>query len=300
MTKNCVLQIRYCLLLICLGCFSGESYSEEKSELTNSLGMKFVHIKPGTFKMGSPAGEANSFDNERQHDVEISQSFFLGAYEVTQSQFNKVMGSNPSLYQGEKAAKVTPEKRHPVTNRIIQDKVVIQVNTENYPVENVNWEDAVEFCRLLSELPEEVQHGRQYRLPTEAEWEYACRAGTKTTYSCGSSNKTLPNFAWFAANSDEHPHEVGTRKPNSWGLYDMHGNVWEWCQDWYSEYPREKIIDPKGSAEGTEKILRGGSWYVTPENLRSAYRPSRSPTFESFDFGFRIVLEIKNEPKNKK
>jgi formylglycine-generating enzyme required for sulfatase activity len=294
MLEKMSLLVRACFLPLCLGLTGDASFSQENVDLTNSLAMKFVRIKPGTFKMGSPPGEAGSYDNERQHEVEISRPFYIGIYEVTQSQFSKVMGVNPSKYQGDVAAKITPEKRHPVTNRIIQEKVVEQVSTDKFPVENVNWEDAVEFCRLLSELPEEIKEKRRYRLPTEAEWEYACRAGTKTMYHCGNSDKSLSNFAWFAANSEAHPHETGTRKPNAWGLYDMHGNVWEWCQDWYGDYPKEKVTDPVGAADGKEKILRGGSWYVAPDVLRSAYRPSRSPGFQSFDFGFRVVLEIQD------
>jgi formylglycine-generating enzyme required for sulfatase activity len=275
--------------------FANTCLGQGRQEVTNSLGMKFVQIMPGTFRMGSPPTETGSFDNERQHEVRLSRGFYMGMYEVTQEQFSKVMGVNPADYQGDKAVKIIPEKRHPVTNRIVQDKVTIPIKTENFPVENVNWEDANEFCRLLSEVPEELNAGRSYRLPTEAEWEYACRAGSRTTYSSGNSAKTLNAFAWFQDNSESRPHEVGTRKPNAWGLYDMHGNVWEWCQDWYGEYPKENVADPSGPMGGKERVLRGGSWYVTEENLRSAYRPSRSPDFHSFDFGFRVVMEIKAE-----
>ena len=161
----------------------------------NSIGIRLKLLPAGTFWMG---------EDLDAHKVTLTQPFYLGVYEVTQEQYERVMGKNPSNFKG-------PQN----------------------PVEKVSWDDAVEFCRKLSELPEEKAAGRIYRLPTEAEWEYACRAGTTTKYSFGDSESELGEYGWFDKNSDRKTHPVGQKQPNKWGLYDMHGNVWEWCSDWY-------------------------------------------------------------------
>ena len=161
--------------------------------------MVLVPIPAGEFTMGSPESEKDRKDNETQHLVKITKPYYLGAYEVTQEQYERVMGKNLSDSKG-----------------------------ENKPVENVRWSEAVEFCRKLSE-----KEGVEYRLPTEAEWEYACRAGTSTAYSFGNDESQLGKYAWYRDNSIS-THPVGELKPNTWGLYDMHGNVWEWCQDLYA------------------------------------------------------------------
>jgi formylglycine-generating enzyme required for sulfatase activity len=198
--------------------------AQAPKEITNSIGMKLVLIPKGTFMMGSPETEKGRQENETQHEVTISKDYYLGVYEVTQAQYEKVMGKNPSSFP------------------------VAKVGNENadLPVENVSWDDAVEFCKKLSDLPEEKKAGREYRLPTEAEWEYACRAGSKTAYAFDDEEGLLPEYGWFSRNSSRRTHTVGLLEPNAWGLYDMHGNVWEWCSDRYGDYPKGAVSDPSG------------------------------------------------------
>ena len=185
----------------------------------------------------------------------ISKDYYLGVYEVTQAQYEKVMGKNPSHF----------EKR-----------VIRKSDSSMYPVEMVSWEDAMEFCRKLSDLPEEKATGRLYRLPTEAEWEYACRAGSKTACNFGDDWKALGGYAWFNLNGNEQTHPVGERKANTWGLYDMHGNVWEWCSDWYGEYQKGAVIDPV-ELRGWDRVIRGGGGGNFPESCRSAARLKKVP-----------------------
>jgi formylglycine-generating enzyme required for sulfatase activity len=183
-------------------------------QITNPLGMKLNLIPPGEFAMGSPKSEPGRWDDETQHLVKITKPFYLSAHEVTQAQYEQVMGKNPSYFSVSGNGK----------GRVSGD-------TSQLPVERVSWNDAVEFCRKLSD-----EEGVEYRLPTEAEWEYACRAGTTTAYSFGNDVAQLGEYAWYADNSENTSHAVGEKKPNAWGLYDMHGNVWEWCQDWFGPY----------------------------------------------------------------
>ena len=198
--------------------------AQAPKEITNSIGMKLVLVPKGTFMMGSPESEEGRQKDETQHEVTISKDYYLGVYEVTQAQYEKVMGKNPSYFQGAK------------------------VGNENadLPVENVSWDDTVEFCKKLSDLPEETKAGRLYRLPTEAEWEYACRAGSKTIYSFDDEEGLLHEYGWFDRNSSDRTHTVGLLEPNAWGLYDVHGNVWEWCSDRYGDYPKGAVSDPSG------------------------------------------------------
>lgn len=242
--------------------------AQEPKTITNSIGMKLVLIPKGTFLMGSPPSEEGSGDDERQHEVTLTKDYYLGAFEVTQAQYKKVMGENPSHFQGDKVA-----ERHPKTGRVVKD-----VDSSNHPVDEVSWQDAVAFCRKLSALPEERRAGRVYRLPTEAQWEYACRAGSKTAYSFGESSKSLGDYAWFDDNSGDKTHPVGKKKPNAWGLYDMHGNVWEWCSDWYAAYPRGSATDPAGPSSGSLRVNRGGSWINDSEDCRSASRDGHFPS----------------------
>ncbi len=195
-----------------------------------------------------------------QHQVKLTKPFQLGVYEVTQQQYEKVMGTNPSKYKG-------PQN----------------------PVEKVNWNDAVEFCRKLSSLPEEKAAGYVYRLPTEAEWEYACRAGTTTKYSFGDSESELGDYAWYNENSGSTTHPVGSKKPNAWGLYDMHGNVIEWCQDRYGSYPSGSVTDPTGAAAGSYRVYRGGCWSDSSGICRSALRSRRTPDYRYHNLGFRVL-----------
>ncbi len=196
----------------------------DAKEITNSIGMKLVLIPKGTFQMGSPIEEAGADNDEHLHQVTISKDYYLGVTEVTQGQYKKVMGVNPSRFQ----------------------RLAFASDSSMYPVESVSWEDAVEFCKRLSELPEENKAGRVYRLPTEAEWEYACRAGSKTAFYFGDDLELIGAYAWHAANSGGRTHPVGEKKPNAWGLHDMHGNVWEYCSDWFDDYPEGAVTDPVG------------------------------------------------------
>ena len=236
--------------------------------ITNSIGMKLVLIPAGTFTMGSPVGEVGRISSEMQHEVTLSKSYYLGAFEVTQNEYERVMGNNPSKSKGAKN-----------------------------PVEMVSWDEAVSFCKKLSEMPMEKAAGREYRLPTEAEWEYACRAGSTTSYSFGDTAESLGEYAWIFENAGKGTHPVGEKKPNRWGLYDMHGNVWEWCQDWYGPYPSGASTDPKGPSRGTYRVRRGGSWDYVAAYCRTAIRYADDPTFRSNFIGFRVALSSFGIPK---
>jgi formylglycine-generating enzyme required for sulfatase activity len=234
--------------------------------------MQFVRIPKGTFLMGSPLDEVVRDFDEQPHVVRISCDLYFGVHAVTQRQYGKVIGKNPSWFQG---------------------PTVMNVDSSNHPVDSVSRLDAEEFCRRLSELPEEQIAGRQYRLPTEAEWEYACRAGSKTAFSFGNDVADLGRHAWYKANSGDMTHAVGSKKPNDFGLYDMHGNVWEWCSDWYhyDYYVSSPATDPKGPDSGTFRVLRGGSWYTGPYCVSCAIRNSGTPEDRDKRIGFRLVLE---------
>jgi formylglycine-generating enzyme required for sulfatase activity len=265
--------------------------AQSAKELTNSIGMKLVLIPKGTFMMGSPIDKesaSNDFmtgspieeegasNDEEQHKVTISKDYYLGVTEVTQGQYEKVMGTNPSHF----------EKR-----------VIRKSDSSMYPVEMVSWEDAVEFCKKLSDLPEEKEAGRVYRLPTEAEWEYACRAGSKSAYSFGESSKSLGDYAWFNRNSNSQTHPVGEKKANARGLYDMHGNLAEWCSDWYGEYPKGAVSDPVGPREGLGRVFRGGCWIFDAANCRTAVRGRGTPGDRVINLGFRLALSPSGIPK---
>ena len=235
------------------------SQAEPPKELTLDLGggvtMKMVLIRPGKFMMD---------EEKAQHEVTISKPFYMGVTEVTQAQYEAVMGTNPSHFKG-------------ATN----------------PVEMVSWNDATEFCKKLSEKTRQA-----VRLPTEAEWEYACRAGSKTRFCFGDADEGLGDYAWYRANSGDTPHPVGQKKPNAWDLFDMHGNLWEWCADWYGDYPKGAATDPTGPASGQYRVLRGDSWsnLGNPMFCRSAARSWFAPyrDFRSDDnVGFRIALDLK-------
>ena len=244
---------------------SSPSTGVARTDVTNSIGMRLQLIPAGTFVMGSPPSESDRDADETQHRVRISKPFYLGVYEVTQGQYEKLMGANPSRFKG-----------------------------DNNPVEQVSWEDAALFCRELSARPEEQAAGRVYRLPTEAEWEYACRAGTTTAYGFGDDASELGEYAWCSENAmdvgQKYAHTVGQKKPNPWGLYDMHGNVWEWCQDWYEDYPSGSTTDPTGAASGSPRVIRGGSWYYGAGLCRSANRGWHNPSSRSSNLGFRVAL----------
>ncbi len=253
--------------------FADQLQAQSPKEITNSIGVKLVLIPKGTFMMGSPESEQGRNENETQHEVTISKDYYLGVYEVTQAQYEKVMGKNPSHFQGAK------------------------VGNENadLPVEMVSWDEAVKFCKKLSDLPEEKKAGREYRLPTEAEWEYACRAGSKTAYSFDDEEGLLPEYGWFNRNSSRRTHTVGLLEPNAWGLYDMHGNVWEWCSDRHGEYPKGAVSDPTGPKEGSFRVYRGGSWFIDAADCQSAYRNGGDPSLRFRYVGFRLALSSPSE-----
>ena len=223
-------------------------------DLGGGVKMEFVLICPGSFTMGSDFGHS---DEKPVHKVTLTQPFYLGKYEVTQEQWEKVMGANPSAFKG-----------------------------ANLPVENVSWDDCQPFLAALQK-----KAGRKFALPTEAQWEYACHAGTTTLFSCGDDEASLAEHAWFANNSDLRTHPVGQKKPNAWGLYDMHGNVFEWCADRYSElYPSGDATDPLGAASGDRRVIRGGAWLYIPDNLRSADRGFSPPDYRVNEYGLRCVM----------
>ena len=306
--------------------FSQSSNAQNPKEVTNSIGVRLLLIPKGSFQMGSTPEEKGSDDDEKQHSVTITHDYYLGVFEVTQAQYKKVMGKNPSYFQGNNVATRIPAKKHPETGRTIEEEKIIPVNTDNHPVEFVSWEEAVEFCKRLSDLPEEKKAGRVYRLPTEAEWEYACRAGTKTAYSFGADRNVLKDFDWFGDNSGGKiinsdriweksredvdiyiekllenggkTHPVGTKKANPWGLYDMHGNVCEWCSDWYGNYPKQAITDPIGPKLGSYRVGRGGSWGDGAAFCRSAFRCWGAPSDRDGLLGFRVALSSSGIPKS--
>ena len=235
----------------------------------NSVGMQLVRIAKGSFTMGSPSGEHGRADDESQVEVTITRDFLLGSTEVTQRQWKDVMDTTPWANSGVQA-------------------------DDDHPAVNVSWEDAVKFCETLTRRERadgSLGPNEAYRLPTEAEWEYACRAGTTTAYSCGDDEATLGNFAWFSWNADNVTHAVGIKQPNPWGLHDMHGNVWEWCSDWYDP----KLVgglDPTGAPAGTSRVDRGGSWWRDPVHGRSARRGVPGPSARYGNLGFRVARSL--------
>ena len=217
--------------------------------------------------MGSAADVPCWGDDERQHTVEITKGFWMQETEVTQAQWEAVMGSNPSHFKG-----------------------------SSLPVETVSWSDVEGFLEKLS-----ARGGGRYRLPTEAEWEYAARAGSTgpfgfvcddyTIANCGSSAACLEPFAWYGRNSNGTTHRVGSKRPNAWGLYDMSGNVWEWVWDWYWEYETGTVQDPRGPRDGKYRVLRGGSWPNVARNLRTTDRGGYVPTGRKNSIGFRCARD---------
>jgi len=256
--------------------------SSESDTLTNSLGMTFKLIESGTFMMGSPADEAGRYDNEVQHEVTISQAYYMQTTEVTQAQWNTLMEDNPSYFT--------------------------QCG-DNCPVEQVSWESVQTFIGLLNEFGEGT-----YALPTEAEWEYAARGGSSQAFANGDISQTdcgfdsaLDAVGWYCGNSQisysecvdlsgmggsdcAGPHETALKQPNAFGLYDMHGNVWEWCQDWYDESYEGgvSVTDPQGPFSGNRRVMRGGGWEANARGCRSANRSDKTPGYAGAGLGFRL------------
>jgi len=267
--------------------------SEEPLEaITNTIEMKLALIPAGEFLMGSPNSDTDGGGDEKpQHRVQITRPFYLGVHEVTQGQYKAVTGANPSRFKG----------------------------PDDLPVEMDSWDDAIAFCNGLSvkeglkpyynvqrltakkgrkpasklvNARVSIPDGEGYRLPTEAEWEYACRAGSTTRYSFGDDAASLGEFAWYRDNSVEKTHPVGQKRPNLWGLYDMHGNVWEWCGDGYDAgyYRQPPGADPRGPSQAASRVLRGGSWKsIGPQDARSANRYDIAPGNRDDCLGFRVA-----------
>jgi formylglycine-generating enzyme required for sulfatase activity len=250
--------------------------------ITNTLGMEFIYIVPGSFMMGSPSDEFGRFDDETQHWVILTEGFYMQTTEVTQGQWKAVMGNNPSYFK----------------------------NCGNdCPVEWVSWNDVDQFIAKLNQR----ESGNKYRLPTEAEWEYAARAGSSTAFANGGISElecgfdaNLDAMGWYCGNSDVNyngtydisqlggpicggTHPVAQKQPNAWGLYDMHGNVYECCQDWYGDYPSGPVTDPPGPSDGSGRVLRGGSWRSSARYCRSAGRGYGSPEDRRRRMGFRLL-----------
>lgn len=252
------------------------------AEIINSIGMRFALIPPGTFLMGSPEDELERYDDEQQHEVELTRPFYLGVFTVTQTQFQAVMDHNPSDFSAD-----GPE-----------DDEVEGLDTSDFPVDSISYGMALEFCEVLSRLPKEKRAKRVYRLPTEAQWEFACRAGTSTMFHYGNDLTTeMANFDHALGR----PCPVGSYVPNAFGLYDMHGNIEEWCLDWFSEdyyttCPRQDppALDELDSRAG--RVMRGGAYGDDVRFLRSAFRNYCDPEREMDDSGFRIICEW-NPPK---
>ena len=217
----------------------------EVIDLGKDVKLEMVLIPAGKFKMGSPESEMGHSKAETQHEVTLTKPFYMGKYEVTQEQWESVMGKNPSDTKGGKL-----------------------------PVTQVSWEDCQEFIKKLN-----AKTKGGYRLPTEAEWEYSCRAGTTTAYSFG--DEITPKDANYFDSKIDKPVAVGSYKPNAFGLYDLHGNVWEWCEDWYGDYPAGAVTDPKGPAKGEDRVLRGGSFLNYVSQARSSFQYNFTPTIRS-------------------
>ncbi|MFC1811454.1 formylglycine-generating enzyme family protein [Thermodesulfobacteriota bacterium] len=260
------------------------SPSGTDKKISNSLGMEFVYIKPGTFMMGSPLDEPGRNWNEKQHRVTLTKGFYMQTTEVTQGQWQAVMGGNPSYFKN---------------------------CGDDCPVEKVSWNDAQEFIRKLNRR----EGGNAYRLPTEAQWEYAARAGSSTAFAnggitelkCGYDGK-LDAMGWYCGNSGVNyngcfdgsgwggpkcagTHKVAQKQANAWGLYDMHGNVWEWCQNWYKKkYPSGSVTDPTGPSSGSHRVSRGGGWLYRARSCRSANRDGYRSGYRRERLGFRLAL----------
>ncbi len=259
----CKLVVPIAVMVLAVPC-TAQVEDAERTTITNSLAMDLAWIPSGSFTMGSRESEKGREEDESpRHRVILTKGFYMGVTEVTQQQWEQLMGTapwadNPNIQQGARL-----------------------------PAVFVTWTDAVSFCRRLSE-----SEGRRYRLPTEAEWEYACRAGTYSPFYWGYAFDE--RYAWSSKNSELNMHEVGEKRPNAWGLFDMGGNVWEMCSDWYGRYPGEELTDPKGPDQPPERavrVIRSGSYSNTPFDCRSAERGYMPPTSKGGIIGFRVVLE---------
>ena len=269
--KGIVVKRILTVVIILLWVAVGYANKEIKVDLPGGATMVFVWIEPGTFAMGSLEIGPPTWHlvNERpQHEVRIAEGFYLGKYEITQAQWESVLGTRP--WEGRDWVNEGAE----------------------YPAVYISWNDVQDLIHRLNETAEDSL----YRLPTEAEWEWACRAGTTTQWYLGDDPASLEDYAWYMENAtlanQTFAHEVGSKFPNAWGLCDMHGNVWEWCWDWYSEdyYSNSPSVSPTGPASGTQRVLRGGGFFVPAELVRSAVRSGAEPDFHwSGNLGARLL-----------
>jgi formylglycine-generating enzyme required for sulfatase activity len=252
-------------LLLLAGCVTRPPYhgpGAGQTYLVPPTGIELVPIPAGTFTMGTPSG--GNYTERPVMEVALTEPFWLGKTPVTQAQFQSLMGYNPSNFR----------------------------NPDN-PVEQVSWNEAMEFCRRLTASEQargDLPDGYAYTLPTEAQWEYACRSGTTTPFYTGATEADLARAGWYAGNSDGHTHPVGLKQPNTLGLYDMLGNVWQWCRDWFWPYTGGKLSDPSGDSFGALRSLRGGSWFSSAASCTAGRRDSNAPDFRYFNLGFRVGL----------
>jgi formylglycine-generating enzyme required for sulfatase activity len=272
-----------------------------KVEMENSLGMKLRLIPPGEFMMGSPQAEIDelvkstseprwqdAFRGEGpRHLLQLTKAIYLSNCEVTQQQYLELMGANPSHFSLDAPG----------------EDVVRNLNTDQHPVENVSWFDAIDFCNKLSEKEERLPYylhdgevvrilgGIGYRLPTEAEWEFACRAGTTTRWSFGDDETTLAKHGWFRSNASSRTHQVGGLRTNHFGLFDIYGNVWEWCWDWHGSYDAGAARDPIGPATGSGRVVHGGAFTRSASECRSASRPGHPPSSRFVATGIRVCRD---------
>ena len=235
------------------------SVGPDYEETAFGMSLRMVAVQGGTFKMGATEEQGDDYDSERPvHNVSLD-GFYIGKYEVTQAQWKAVMGTNPSNWKG-----------------------------DDLPVEQVSWNEAVQFCEKLSQMT-----GKTYRLPTEAEWEYAARGGQQADGTKYAGSNTIGDVAWYTSNSGDKTQPVGTKKPNGLGLYDMSGNVGEWCSDWYSSnyYSSSPSVNPQGPSSGSARVRRGGSWFGSALYCRVSDRDHGTPDYRSGFLGFRVVCE---------
>jgi formylglycine-generating enzyme required for sulfatase activity len=281
-----------------------------QNEIVNSIGMNLKLNPAGEFLMGSPGSDLVASNDEKpQHRVRITQPFYLGIHQVTRGQFRRFVDASGYKTEAEKDRKGGWCWDAGATKWVQDPKYTWRSpgfdQTDEHPVVNVSWNDVEAFCNALSQkeglspfstikgqtvsVPD--WNGPGYRLPTEAEWEYACRAGSQTRYCFGDDEKTLGEYAWYFANSGDRTHPVGEKKPNAFGLHDMHGNVWEWCWDGYDAdyYRQSPAADPRGSDQAASRVIRGGSWRFAPHFARSAYRSWYAPVYRFFYLGFRLA-----------
>jgi formylglycine-generating enzyme required for sulfatase activity len=265
--------------------WNGEIVSLPKTlelDLGKGVKMNLVRIEPGKFQMGSPPDETKRYGSETRHEVKLTKPYSLGVYTVTQDQFRQVMGMRPSFFspKGDGMDKVSG------------------LNTDDFPVENVNWEDAMDFCRVVSLLPAVRDKGWVVDLPTEAEWEYACRAGTQTAFHYGntlSSQQANFNGDYPYGDAAKGPNlqrttKVGSYEPNAWGLYDMHGNVLQWCKDWYA-----KDYQNRDNKNTLKRVGRGGAWLFGAPGCRAAMRHTIDPAERVSGIGFRVVVRMREK-----